>query len=86
MNDVTASLQPRTESTLEEVLEVLSSYIPAANRNLVRCAFVYAERAHRQQRRENGDPYIGHPVAVARIACDLASTRRRSAPLCCMAP
>ena len=71
MNDISHSSQPRTESTLEEVLEVLSSYIPAPNCNLVRRAFIYAEQAHRKQRRKNGDPYIGHPVAVARIACDL---------------
>ena len=44
---------------------------PGADLNLVRRAFVFAEQAHRLQRRKNGDPYIGHPVAVARILCDL---------------
>ena len=39
MDDISHSSQPRTESTLEEVLEV-SSYIPAPNCNLVRRAFI----------------------------------------------
>ena len=54
-----------------DVVSALRGYHPRADLNLVRRAFVYAEQVHRPQRRKNGDPYIGHPVAVARIACDL---------------
>ena len=62
---------PLTEATIDEVLEQVAGYHPSPNLNLIRRAFVFAEQAHRPQRRKNGDPYIGHPVAVARILCDL---------------
>ena len=64
-------IAPLTEATIEEVLEQVAGYHPSPNLNLIRRAFVFAEQAHRPQRRKNGDPYIGHPVAVARILCDL---------------
>ena len=59
------------EPTLRDIVEALRAYHPNPDLNMVQRAFVYAEQAHRPQRRKNGDPYIGHPVAVARIACDL---------------
>jgi (p)ppGpp synthase/HD superfamily hydrolase len=36
-------------------------------RELVRRAYVFAERAHRGQRRKDGQAYISHPVRVARL-------------------
>ena len=59
------------EFTIQDVLKGIESYHPTVDRNLVIRAFVFAEQAHREQRRKNGDPYIGHPVAVARIATEL---------------
>ncbi len=58
---------------MRDVLEAMRGYHPGADLNMVQRAFVFAEQVHRdqQQRRKNGDPYIGHPVAVARIACEL---------------
>jgi guanosine-3',5'-bis(diphosphate) 3'-pyrophosphohydrolase len=38
---------------------------------LVRRAYATAERMHRGQMRKSGEPYITHPVAVARILADL---------------
>ena len=34
-------------------------------------AFIFAYKAHRNQRRKTGEPYITHPVAVALILADL---------------
>ncbi|MGM0579011.1 MAG: RelA/SpoT family protein [Myxococcota bacterium] len=62
---------PRTEPTVREILARLRAYHPAADFNMVQRAFVFAEQHHRPQRRKNGDPYIGHPVAVARILTEL---------------
>src|SRR5271166_1789512 len=47
--------------------EKLRSYDPKADTGLIDAAYTLAERAHGTQRRDNGDPYITHPVAVADI-------------------
>ena len=57
--------------TIQDVLAAIETYNPNVDRNLIVRAFVFAEQAHRTQRRKNGDPYIGHPVAVACIATEL---------------
>lgn len=36
---------------------------------LIRQAYELAEEAHRPQRRKSGEPYIIHPIAVARVVC-----------------
>jgi GTP diphosphokinase / guanosine-3',5'-bis(diphosphate) 3'-diphosphatase len=43
------------------------SYDPKAQSGLIDAAYELATRAHGTQRRDNGDPYITHPVAVAEI-------------------
>ncbi len=42
-------------------------YDPKADTGLIDEAYDLAEKAHSTQRRENGDPYFSHPVAVADI-------------------
>ena len=42
-------------------------YDPKADTSLIDAAYGLAEQAHISQRRENGDPYFSHPVAVAEI-------------------
>ncbi len=43
------------------------AYDPRADRALIEAAYDFAAAAHAKQTRENGDPYITHPLAVARI-------------------
>ena len=38
---------------------------------LVKEAFIFAESLHKEQVRKSGDPYIAHPVEVAKILADL---------------
>ena len=45
----------------------LLTYDPDADVAMVRRAFTMAEAAHRGQDRDNGEPYITHPLAVAEI-------------------
>lgn len=42
-------------------------YLPAEQVALIEKAYLVAEEAHRPQKRSSGEPYITHPVAVARI-------------------
>jgi len=50
-----------------ELTEKIHAYDPKADTGLIDAAYVLAMQAHGQQRRDNGDPYITHPVAVADI-------------------
>ena len=50
-----------------DLAALVAAYDPRADRDLIHRAYETAERAHRDQKRDNGDPYIGHPVEVARI-------------------
>jgi len=54
-----------------ELVEMVKGYDPSADEELLNRAYVYAMRAHGQQRRANGDPYFHHPVEVAGILAQL---------------
>src|ERR1700690_3525181 len=54
-------------SPVAALVERVRSYDPKADTGLVEQAYALPEEAHRTQKRHNGDPYIGHPVAVAEI-------------------
>jgi GTP pyrophosphokinase len=45
----------------------IRGYDPKADTSIVEAAYTVAFDAHRLQRRDNGDPYITHPIAVAEI-------------------
>jgi guanosine-3',5'-bis(diphosphate) 3'-pyrophosphohydrolase len=47
--------------------EKILAYDPKADIGLLDAAYTLAAQAHGQQARENGDPYITHPIAVAEI-------------------
>jgi guanosine-3',5'-bis(diphosphate) 3'-pyrophosphohydrolase len=50
-----------------ELTEKVHAYDPKADTGLIDAAYVLAMQAHGNQRRDNGDPYITHPIAVADI-------------------
>ncbi|MGC1445866.1 MAG: bifunctional (p)ppGpp synthetase/guanosine-3',5'-bis(diphosphate) 3'-pyrophosphohydrolase [Xanthobacteraceae bacterium] len=50
-----------------DLIEDVKKYNPAANEELLNRAYVYAMRAHGEQKRASGDPYISHPLEVAAI-------------------
>ncbi len=41
------------------------------NKEMVKKAYQFADKAHKKQKRESGDPYIMHPVEVACILADM---------------
>ena len=52
--------------------ELLDRYLESKHRKKVEIitkAFNFAKQAHKGVRRRSGEPYILHPIAVARIAC-----------------
>jgi GTP pyrophosphokinase len=59
----TRTAPPRPVHLTEKILQ----YAPHAETSLVDEAYAVAYQAHGAQKRENGDPYITHPLAVADI-------------------
>ncbi|HAM99230.1 MAG TPA: GTP pyrophosphokinase [Marinilabiliales bacterium] len=51
-----------------ELLQLTESFTTAEQRELIRKAFNMAYEAHANMRRKSGEPYILHPIAVAKIA------------------
>lgn len=53
-----------------EVMEVMKARTSAEDMKRLRDAFELAKEAHAEQKRKGGEPYIIHPIAVARIAAE----------------
>ena len=51
--------------------EVVTSYLPAKQVEIIQDAYLFAQKAHDGQFRCSGEPYITHPVAVATILADM---------------
>jgi GTP diphosphokinase / guanosine-3',5'-bis(diphosphate) 3'-diphosphatase len=58
-------------TTVDDIIQKVRTYQPAADADLIRRAYGYAERAHEGQKRKSGDPYFTHPASVAGIITDL---------------
>lgn len=56
---------------LEDLLAYILKYNPDADVELITKAFNLAKEAHEGQLRKSGEPYIIHPVAVAKILAEL---------------
>jgi GTP diphosphokinase / guanosine-3',5'-bis(diphosphate) 3'-diphosphatase len=56
---------------LDDILEKLISYHPAADLDAVRKAYVFSAKVHQGQVRLSGEPYLTHPMEVAYILVQL---------------
>src|SRR5215212_7776149 len=54
-----------------DLIERVRRYNPNTSEALLNRAYVYAMKAHGEQRRASGDPYFSHPLEVAAILTDL---------------
>src|SRR6478736_2066225 len=50
-----------------DLVEQVRAYNPDTDEALLNRAYVYAMKAHGEQRRASGDPYFSHPLEVAAI-------------------
>src|SRR6201991_3946764 len=53
------------------LIERVRRYNPNTDEALLNRAYVYAMKAHGEQKRASGDPYFSHPLEVAAILTDL---------------
>lgn len=56
------------EEKAEEVFNAMESRVSEPDMARLKAAFEFAREAHSKQKRKTGEPYIIHPIAVARIA------------------
>src|SRR5215213_7815341 len=54
-----------------DLIERVRRYNPHTDEALLNRAYVYAMKAHGEQKRASGDPYFSHPLEVAAILTDL---------------
>src|SRR5262250_2909500 len=56
---------------LDQLISELAGYHPHADLPMVRRAYQFAAEAHDGQTRKSGDPYVTHPLGVAKIIAEL---------------
>ena len=56
--------------SIESLFADMEKRISAEDMQRVRDAYALAAEAHKEQRRKTGEPYIIHPIAVARIIAE----------------
>ncbi len=61
----------RRDRGLRQLFETLESYMPADHIEQVMHAYEFGADAHQGQTRMSGEPFISHPVAVARELAEL---------------
>ena len=52
---------------IQKEIELITSYLTTEEKNKVRHALKLSEEAHSNQLRKSGDPFITHPLEVAKI-------------------
>ena len=55
----------------EDILDAVESYLPGADEDLLRRAYIFSAQAHRHQLRSSGEPYLVHPIGVAMLLAEL---------------
>ena len=71
--DSTRNIDPQAENKMidDAFQEVIDGYLRSNHRKKVEIiyrAYQFAKEAHKGVRRRSGEPYILHPIAVAKIA------------------
>jgi len=62
---------PRPRYLISDLCTYLESYLPPEQVREVYRAYLFGAEAHQGQKRLSGEPYICHPVAVARILAEM---------------
>lgn len=56
---------------IDKLLEKINTNCHNVDIEMVKKAYEFANKAHAEQKRESGEPYIIHPIAVAEILADM---------------
>src|SRR5206468_10483025 len=69
--DMAAVQSAEHQDLLDQLIADVESYKPDVDRTALEHAFQFAAKAHEGQTRRSGEPFLEHPVAVARILAEL---------------
>ncbi|MBQ9666679.1 MAG: bifunctional (p)ppGpp synthetase/guanosine-3',5'-bis(diphosphate) 3'-pyrophosphohydrolase [Bacteroidaceae bacterium] len=72
MDTVHTNIDPEEQMVNDEFQQLVDAYLVSKHRKKVEIitkAFNFAKHAHKGVRRLSGEPYIMHPIAVAKIVC-----------------
>lgn len=67
---ITAEEKEALDRTFDELLELCHRCKSEEDRLLIKKAYEIAFKAHENMRRKSGEPYLYHPIAVAKIAAE----------------
>ena len=70
MFELTTEEQNRIHEAYEELMAGLPKNLVRTDRELIQKAFLFASKAHGSEKRKSGEPYVVHPIAVARIVSE----------------
>ncbi len=56
---------------INEITDKVASYIEKPDLELIQKAYIFAAEAHAGQTRLSGEPYLSHPMSVAKILADM---------------
>ncbi len=56
--------------SVDDLIELVRTYNPKADQDLLRAAYAYSRAMHEGQTRYSGEPYFTHPVAVAAVLAE----------------
>ncbi len=62
--------QAQVQAAFERLMQAFKTPLTPADERIMRDAFDLAHSAHSEQRRKSGEPYIFHPIEVARICVE----------------
>ena len=55
----------------EDVYRTVGRYYPDADLEMLRRAYIFSAREHKDQVRQSGEPYLMHPLSVAGILAEM---------------
>jgi guanosine-3',5'-bis(diphosphate) 3'-pyrophosphohydrolase len=56
---------------INDIIDKITDYVPEADLDIVKRAYIYSARVHEGQVRLSGEPYLSHPLEVAGILADM---------------
>lgn len=67
---MTEDYKEKIQKSAEEIFDIMAKRVSSEDLQRIKDAYTLAADAHKDQKRKTGEPYIIHPIAVARIVAE----------------